>query len=203
MESNLVTVSEYARLTGQNKSTVSRWVSRGVIPDHGVPGKPMINPAEADAARLASVDRSKVPGLLESGREIPLSAEGAAGVRPPMPPAAKPGRSGDYSVARAAREAAQAKMAVLNYERQAGLLLNRQDAVDAMTGIGMSVRNHLEQRVRTLTDRLFGIDDPARIAAIIREEDRRLLEMMAAAFEKLAAAGGDQVDEEEEAPDDA
>ena len=51
----LVSLSEYARRRGLNKSTISRQVRDGLIPTHSG----LINPAEADRARAENLDPSR------------------------------------------------------------------------------------------------------------------------------------------------
>ncbi|MGE0717193.1 MAG: hypothetical protein AB7P02_17245 [Alphaproteobacteria bacterium] len=187
----LVTVTEYAAMVGVDKSTISRQVARGIIPNRGVPGKPLIDPVEADAARLGGLDPSRGPGAL-AGQAIATAAapvavaEGAPAAD--TPPPAPNLRGTGYQVARTAREAMNAKLAELDYRERVGELLAKSEVENAMVKIGLEVQRQLDQRVAQLADRLVGIADPARLAALIREADRRLLETMAAAFDRMAKA---------------
>lgn len=186
MHGNLVTVTQYAEMSGLNKGTVSRLVSNGVIPNHGMPGKPLINPSEADAARLTHLDRSKA-GVLSSGGEIKTAGAASSAV----PASRDESRaSGGFQRARTAREAAQAQMAALDLKERLGELLDKSEVENSIVKVAIEVQRQLEQRVPPLADRLVGITDPARIAALIREADRKVLGEMARAFDEIAKREG-------------
>ena len=174
----LMTVTEYAARSGLNKGTVSRLVSSGVILNHGVPGKPLIDPDQADAARSAALDPSKTraPAAVPSA---PAAAEA-----PPVGPSA----SGSYTKARGVRETFAAKQAELDYRERVGQLLVREEVEDATVKIATEVQRRLAERAPALADRLVGMTDLARIATLIRDADRLVCEDMVLAFERLAAA---------------
>lgn len=156
----LVGISEAARALGRNKSTISRQVASGIIPNHGEPGKPLVNIEEARAAIAANVDRSKssTPGL---GVRSPdgMEHEQSKAVQPDLglddeddyAPAAGADEqvSADklsYNTARTALSAVQAKRAQMDYMRETGQLTPRVD-----------VERAAEDHARILRDRLLGI----------------------------------------------
>lgn len=175
----LMTVTEYAARTGLNKGTISRLVSTGVIPNHGMQGKPLIDPDEADAARAGNLDPSKT----RAPSSVPAAQSAAADG-----PAVGPSASGSYTKARGIREAFAAKSAELDYKERVGQLLDREEVEDAVVKIATEVQRRLAERVPALADRVVGMTDVTRIAALIRDADRLVCEDMARAFERLAAA---------------
>lgn len=190
----LLTVTEYAKLAKLNKSTVSRLVARGIIPNHAAPGAPpAIDAAEADAARLAQLDRSKIPGLLQAGGEMktalglgepagePAGAEASAGA-----PAGLPRSTDGYQKARTARETWQALEAERSYRAAIGELIDRNDAADALGEILKTMQRGFAQRIQSLAERLVGMAEPDRIAAVIREEDRKIFENLSLSLQRLA-----------------
>lgn len=58
----LVGVSEAARQLGVHKSTISRQVDKGLIPNRGTPDRPLVNVDEARRARGENLDTSKQRG---------------------------------------------------------------------------------------------------------------------------------------------
>ena len=66
--SKLITASDYARLRGLNKSTVSRQIRRGQIP---ASAEGLIDPVAADRARERNLDQSKRLGAELRKRSLP------------------------------------------------------------------------------------------------------------------------------------
>jgi hypothetical protein len=71
--SNLVGVSEAARQIGVHKSTISRQVRDGIIPNHGTEMAPLVDVEEAKRARDRGLDRSK-----QRGPDAPLFGASSA-----------------------------------------------------------------------------------------------------------------------------
>lgn len=95
--SALVTLSEYARMRGLNKSTVSRQLNK-VIPNRGTDAKPLVDPEEADAARARHLNplMARGPSAVATGLAAPAAPEWAA--PSPSPGAASPTYTGVASV---------------------------------------------------------------------------------------------------------
>lgn len=168
----LVGISEAARALGRNKSTISRQVASGIIPNHAEPGKPpRINIDEARAAIAANVDRSKssTPGLgvrssdgmEQNGGQPTLGLDDDYDA----PPAAVDDQGSadklSYNTARTALSAVQAKRAQMDYMRETGQLTARAD-----------VERAAEDHARILRDRLLGVA-PQIAGALATETDER------------------------------
>src|SRR5690348_15005177 len=87
---DVVSLTECADALSVHKSTISRQVKAGVIPNHGTIEAPRVSIAEARAARAAQLDQAK-----QRGPQSPLFA--GAPETTPAPP--------DEDLARAAEEA--------------------------------------------------------------------------------------------------
>lgn len=188
MTENLVGVSEAARQLGVHKSTISRQVAAGIIPNRGTPDAPLVDVEEAKAARARGLDRSK-----QRGPDAPLfSASSAIGPAPvaeedeAATPAAQPGRPTggiDYQKARTAREGYQARLAQLDLEKQLGNLLDKGEVVDAFFTMGQRLRELLEAARLELQGR-FGDE----VGAALAEHFRTTLKAIAEDFERRFVA---------------
>jgi hypothetical protein len=176
---DLVNITECARLLGVNKSTISRQVNSGVIPNHGSGTSPMVSVIEARSARERGLDRSK-----QRGAGAPLFASPA----PPAPEAdaetIKPKEPLTYQVARTAREGFDARLAQLKFERECGELLYKTEVVDACFNIGQSLREMMERRRVAIAGRLSGVTDINAINGILSEEDDKLLRAIGEEFDR-------------------
>ena len=158
---------EYARHVGISKQAVNKLVKAGKIPIRP-DGK--IDFAEADHARKVNGDPARAMA------EPPPDDDDASA----MPEqAAQPGGF-SYSKARTAREAYQAKLAQLEYERQSGLLLPKREVEDAMVASGRNIRQGLDAIVGWADE----VDAAARnggadaVRALLKERVRGLESMM-------------------------
>ena len=148
----LLTVAQYARHAGIHRSTVSRQVRAGVIPNHAPAGKrPLIDAAEADAARAAGLDHGKRRVRAKAGAKA-ASARPADGDLPLAAPT--------FSDARTQREQAQAGLAELNLETRAGRLVNRA----AVEAAAFEAGKILRERILAVPVRLAG-----EIVTIVRD----------------------------------
>lgn len=181
-----VTISEAARQLNVHKSTISRQVRDGIIPNRGTDSAPMVDVDEAKLARASGLDRSKQRGpdspLFNASSTIgaPVDDDDAA------PPAAARGQTGglDYQKARTAREGYQARLAQIELEKQLGGLLDKSEVVDAFFALGAGLREMMDTRRQTLASRLVGVTDVSAIAAILVDEDRKLQQAIAESFER-------------------
>ena len=131
----LLTVADYARHAGIHRSTVSRQVKSGVIPNRAPPGaRPLIDPVEADTARATGLDHGKRRERGEAPAKAP-SSKPRDGDAAPAPPT--------FSEARIQREQAQAGLAELNLETRAGRLVNRAAVEAAAFEAGKILRERM------------------------------------------------------------
>lgn len=141
MSQQIVTLSEGARLLGVHKSTISRQVAAGIIPNRGEPGAPMIDVAEARAAREQELDRSK-----QRGAQAPLFrraiGDDELGTEPVAPGALA--SSSSYQSARSRREETNAQLAEIALQERLGLLLDKSEVIDAFFALGASLREMME-----------------------------------------------------------
>jgi transposase-like protein len=177
---NLVGVSEAARQIGVHKSTISRQVRDGIIPNHGTETAPLVDVEEAKRARDRGLDRSK-----QRGPEAPLFgassviAPAAAEDEDDAAAPAKPAGGLDYQCARTAREGYQARLAQLELEQKLGHLLDKGEVVDAFFTLGASLRE-MADTVRVDLAQRFG----AEVGAAVGEELRKMLQRIAESFER-------------------
>lgn len=175
-----VSLTEAAKQLGVHKSTLSRQVAAGIIPNRGEPGgAPMVNVDEARVARTQGLDRSK-----QRGDGAPLfSAAIAVAAAPDDDEPAAPAKGGvQYQQARTAREGFQARLAQIELEKQLGNLVDKGELVDAFFTMGQRQREILEASVVDLTAR-FG----DQVGAAIREEYRKVMQATAEDFERRFA----------------
>ena len=125
----------YARHAGISKQAVNKMVKQGKIP---LTQSGKVDFAEADYARQQNGDPS---------RRMPKSPSASVPDMALADPAPETGGI-SYSKARTAREAYQAKMAQLEYERQMGKWLPRQEIEDAMVAAGRKIRQGMDGVIR-------------------------------------------------------
>src|SRR5262245_5311276 len=180
-DAHLLGVRAAARELKLNPSTISRQIAAGIIPNRGTADAPMVNPAEARAARAAHVDRSK-----QRGPNAPLFAGEvpAAAPRPVEPvedpdtdddetasPATPPSDRLSYNTARTARESYQAKLAQLEYEERIGRLVPKSEVeLEAFDAARL-----LRDRILAAPGQLATMTEEREIAALLRDELRRAL----------------------------
>ena len=126
---------EYANHIGVSKQAVSKMVKQGKITLR-TDGK--VDFAAADHARGKNLD----PAFIK-----PSSKDASTDLLQDVTPSADERNSPSYSQARTAREAYQAKMAKLEYERQVGLYLPKQDIEDALVASGRTIRQGLDAMI--------------------------------------------------------
>lgn len=173
-----VSIREAARQLGIAHSTVSRQVSAGIIPNHGVPGRPLILVTEARAARAQNLDPSQ-----RRGSRSPLFAEeedGAPGTNDdPLSSASVPER-GSYRGERSRREAALAQLAEIELGKQLGNLLDKGEVIDAVVEIMITLRETLQLAAHDVANR-----HGPEIAAIFSAEIHKALTIAATKIEQF------------------
>ncbi len=190
-----VTLTEAAAALGVHKSTISRQVSAGVIPNHGTARAPKVRVSEARLARAGAVDPAK-----QRGSGAPLFADpgehGANGVRPSRSPddaedddapGTPPGPGGvSFTKARTAREAANARLAQIDLEERLGRLLDKREVEDVFFTLSTIVRDELMGQGARLAGDLVGMTEPGEIVAKIDAANRDLLARLEREFKRLA-----------------
>jgi hypothetical protein len=176
------TQAEYARHIGVTKQAVGKMVKEGRIP---IRPDRKIDFAEADFARAQNGD----PARQQAG-QAPTSTE-----LPPPDDAGDVPHSGSgkvtYNAARTVREGYAAKLAKLEYEKQLGQVLPRQEVEDAMVASGRRIRQGLDGIV-TWSEEL---DAAARnggadaVRALLKEKVRGLETMIVDSLNLLADDG--------------
>lgn len=166
-----MTVTDAAAAVGVNKSTVSRYVSGGLVTDYGTPGKPRVSVAEVRAARDGALDPAKrrtqpVPSTSMASTEATLANE------------------------RIRKTRADADRAELDNAKAQGQLCDRQAVEDSGFELGVSLRNLLAGRVPALAQAVAGQTDFRAVSLAIDTADRKLLAAFEARVrEALADAG--------------
>lgn len=208
-----VGVSEAARRLGVHKSTVSRQVREGKIPNRGTRELPLVDVEEARRARAANLDHAKRRGgrspLYAAGGasalgpagpsgeagppEVPFASAELAAVSPSADvaePAGNPSAPapGMFVQARAERELWNARRAARDYARENALLVGRAGVEEAMTRAARLLGQRVIAGLASLAGRLAGMSDERTIAALLREE---ATQMLARAGEDIAQAAED------------
>ena len=82
-----------------------------------------------------------------------------------------------YKAAMAREREAKAELAAMEVDRQAGLLLDRQDVDFVLADLGNTLRVKLENAEDTLTERVLPLgNDAAAVRHVVRETLREVLE---------------------------
>lgn len=162
MQQALLGVRAAAAALGLAPSTVSRQLAAGIIPNRGTVEQPLIDVAEAAAARADRIDHGKAKGV----------RTGELDVRPGRPrgesAAGKRERKLDEEIRRLERE---------NAEKEAQLV-SRAGVDQAFAELAGIVQRSLADRTRRLAGRVMGQRDINEVLAAIEDEDRRILEAM-------------------------
>lgn len=184
---NAVSRAEFARLMGVNKSTVTRWAEKGQI----VVESGQVN-VEASRERLRETGGAR-PDVAdrhaaERGQKVG-AGETAQAAQPPA--AAQPDdRVGNsYQAARAVKEKYNALQSKLEYERQSGNLIPKEDVDAALKALGASVRAKLDVLPDQLAPLLAPVADLDEVHAILAEHCRGLLAAVADELGRAAASG--------------
>ena len=180
----LVGISEAAKLLGVNKSTVSRQVAKGIIPNHAEPGRPpLVDPDEARLARTQNIDTSKsaTPGLglrQELFSAAPVSGQSEMPLADDEDDADEDKAAGSddtvdreklsYNTARTASVAVQAKRSQAEYLREIGQLVATADVERAAQDHARSLRDRLLALPNQVAGLLASESDERKCAALLR-----------------------------------
>ena len=170
----MMTQVEYAKRIGKTNQYVNKLVRLGRIPV-GEDGK--IDPEAADEAMRRAADPSRRLGT-------PAAAEPQDDDQSDAPMRAPRADSGGVSFthARTAREAYQAKLAKLEYERQMDALRPKAEVVEGMVAAGRRIRQGLDA-IPTWADEITGLivsgGDAVAVRNWLRSKVRGLEQMIA------------------------
>ncbi len=189
---NLVGVSEAAAQLGVHPSQIRRNIKSGLIPNRGLPGRPLVDVDEARYARAKGLDHSK-----QRGPRAPLFASnGHVSVNGADNQDASPhdeGETGTYQDFRSRREAAMAAKAEIELAQLRGELLDRREVADAQFKLGRMLRDGLEMRRPALAQRLMGLVglELGAVMTILADADEAHLTAVADELGKRADAEGE------------
>lgn len=127
---DIVGVTEAARAIGVHKSTISRQIAAGKIPNRGTASAPKVSITEARQARADNIDPAQQ-------RAAPTT--------------------GSANAHRADYEEARARMAQLDLAEKLGLVVPRADIEDAIATATRELREALARRWRVLALELQGM----------------------------------------------
>lgn len=174
------TQAEYARYAGISKQAVGKAVKRGQIPLRS-DGK-----VDFEAADLA---RSR---NLNPARDLSVSDRASVGSETGDHSAAVPDQGGlSFNDARAAREAFQAKLSKLEYERKIGEVISRREVEDSLFAAARVIRGKLDA-LPNIADALVEIVTNGGGAREVRAEiAERVRDLEQTTSNALARLGGE------------
>lgn len=155
---DVVSLTEAAKAVGVSLATVSRMVSKGKVPNRGLPGQPMVSVAELKAARESNI--------------AVLMSRNSAGA----PPAPSGETRATLHQEQLRERSAKATLAQLEAEEALGTVVDRAGVEAAALVIETKLRDLLTKRNRHLAPRLALVDDPASIEAILEDADTQMIE---------------------------
>lgn len=176
-----VTQSEFARLMGVNRSTVSRtWKGAGRLVMQG-------DLVDVEASR------ARIKGTADPNRDDVAARHAAA--RPPesTPSAPPPAAQSDdrignsYQAARAIKEKYAALAAKADYERTIGQLIPRADVQESLDDLVAFARTGIENLPHRVASQLVGKDYETIIATLRQEVVALMADMHKGARQQLAA----------------
>lgn len=178
----------FARRLGVNRSTVTRWAETGRVVLAG------------DAVEIAaSLQKLKDtggarPDVAERHAAGRAAAKVGAGDTPPVAPPRET-TSGDsvgnsYQTARAVKEKYNALQAKLDYERQLGNLIPKEDVDLALATMGAAVRSRLDVLADQIAPIVAPVTDLNEVHALLSEQHRLVLAGIADDLQRQEAALG-------------
>ncbi|MGB3068453.1 MAG: hypothetical protein WBC18_07895 [Ottowia sp.] len=174
----LVTMAEYARLRDVSQAAVSKAVKEGRI--SLIDGK--VDPAVADVQwSRNSRARAGSGGPATDAVAGTSSANAGAGQAPARD-------EGDYWVNRARREAAEADLAEMRREEQAGRLISVEAVRSALATVLAATRDSLLQIPARVAPVLAAESDPAKVHDLVEQELHQALTQLASSPNRLAGA---------------
>ena len=157
---DMVTVAEYARSRGVTASAVHRMIGQGALPCAMVDGERMVDPDTADDAWGIRRERFDTP-----------------------PESAAAGKPDDLRAARLARELHAGELLGIKAARARGELVLKADVRRDILDAAAIILGAWETLPDRLAPTMVGIDDQARIRAILRNEIEQLQQQISEALE--------------------
>lgn len=196
---DLVGVTEAAAAVGVNKSTVSRYVSQGLLTDYGVPGRPLVSVSQVRSVRAAALD----PAKRRTPAPSPADADPAEPApRPGLPTTSAPSVEttlANERIRKTRADADRADRAELENAKSQGQLVERDAAANAGFDLGPALMRLLDERAPGLATRLVGVADYRTALSAIQDADRKMLEKWKHKIETtLADAGLTRTDDKPE-----
>jgi hypothetical protein len=181
------TLSAFARRIGRDKSTISRQIRAGKIPQDAVReqgGRVLVHIQAGAAALQANVNsllsRAEAPATLglvpppaPADTDDPLEARAPS--RPPP----------SLNMAATAEKAIKAQLLRLELEQRRGRLLDKAEVYEAFLQVGLLLRAKLENRRQALAQDMVGITDQAELAARLAQADDEALLALSGEFQRL------------------
>lgn len=179
----LMSQAEYARHRGVHRSSVSRWVKDGRI--QLVDGR--IDPEQAESR----LEATESPEPHHEARRVQLAQERAEKPAQGETGAASADESKDriqarYKMAMMKEREAKAELAAMERDRQADLLVMREDVEYLLRDIGSTFRASAESLPDRLTPMVSAARDTAGVHSAVEEAVRDLLNEIADHMQRTA-----------------
>lgn len=170
-----LTQSAYARLLGVSRSYITKIKAEGRI----VMTADDLVDVEASNAKIAATRDPNRDDVAARHAEARQPAEPAPAAKPPAPETDKVGNT--YQAARAVKEKYAAMTAKLDYERAAGLMIERAAVEAAVEDVMTTVRQALEQQPHRVAPMLVGRNLDA-IRSTLKQANHSVLTEMVKEF---------------------
>ena len=152
-------------------------------------GKELVD-VEASMARMASSADPAKAYVVETNDAQRAMHRGPQPLDRPVPtpagqafnPEAATSKNATYMQAKTAREVYDAKMSQLDYERETGKLIKKQEVESALFEIARAVRDGLTNSARRIAAEVSSLTTSDECEAVIDRENRAILENMTKAF---------------------
>ena len=181
MTQQIVGVSQAAKALGLNKSTISRYLKDHPHLLRSDGRRPAVDLDELRAHRGATVNEAKsdnFAGGLRLSVDQPADHQSQAPAAPPQ--------LSEFQQAKTAAMVLDARRKQLDFEREAGRLVWRDEVAAATQTIVEAFRQGLASRSLRLAQQLSTAADEAERVVMIEADDRLLLEELVRAFAALA-----------------
>ncbi|MBP2297965.1 hypothetical protein [Azospirillum picis] len=187
---DLVGVTEAAAAVGVNKSTVSRYVSQGLLTNYGVSGRPLVSIAAVRALPVF-LDPAKRRTSGSAPAAAPADADPAESApRPVLPTTIAASVETTLANERIRKTRADADRAELENAKAQAQLVERDAAANAGFDLGPALMRLLDERAPDLANRLVGVVDYRTALGVIQDVDRQLLEKWKRQIETTMAEFG-------------
>jgi len=163
--------------------------AKGRLAMVNVGGKEMVDVEASLAKMAASADPAKAYVVETNDAQRAMHRGPQAAEMPAAQPTAQSfnpdgaaSKNTTYMQAKTAREVYDAKMAQLDYERESGKLVKKQEMESALFAIARAVRDGLTNSARRIAAEVSSLNTAEECEAVIDRENRAILENMTKAF---------------------